>query len=396
MKRLFGFVALAALAAASLHAQAVNTTVCDVLKNPAAFDGKMVTIKGTVVAGYDQFVISDGNCAQDVNGIWLDYPTGSKVKSGPISAVQLTPAKNFAGTLAAANRAPVTLLKDKLFKQFDSALTAMHNTTSLCLGCMRYSVTATLTGRLDGVKEPYLTRKGDKIVGLGGFGNMNAYPARLVIASVADVAQKEIDFSATDAAVKALEKAQSSNAPPPGPGAAMQSGALSFSDAITLANKLIANMAENPLTIQLKKDMDGLPKPKELNGVTLETGTANEVPAGEAAPGAVDSPDGVLYTITINRDRLPGNAVMVAVTHASQHVADLRTPPPGNEMAPALILENNSWAVTSTLAIFSGEKTITVSGGTMLWNTLWPADSRVENMQKALADFLSKEEMFNK
>ena len=185
MKRLFGIFALAALAAASLHAQAVNTTVCDVLKNPAAFDGKMVTIKGTVVAGYDQFVISDGNCAQDVNSIWLDYPAGSKVKSGPISSVQLAPAKNFAGTLAAANRAPVTLLKDKVFKQFDSALTAVHTTTALCLGCARNTVTATLTGRLDGVKDAFLARKGDKIVGLGGFGNMNVYPARLVIASQA-------------------------------------------------------------------------------------------------------------------------------------------------------------------------------------------------------------------
>ena len=399
MKRFLGFAALAALAAGSLHAQAVSTTVCDVLKNPAAFDGKTVTIKGTVVAGFDQFVITDGNCAQDVNGIWLDYPQGSKAKAGPIQVVGLSPAKNFAGTVAAANRTPVTLQKDKAFKQFDSALSAPHTTTGLCLGCARYTVQATLTGRLDGVKEALIARKDGKIVGLSGFGNLDAYPARLVIASVADVAQKEIDYAASDAAIKALQKGQEQNGPqqgPGGPGGPAQAAAASFADAIAQANKLIALMAPSVLTTQLQKDMAGLPKPKEQNGITLENGTANEVPAGDGALGAQDSPDGVTYTVTVNRDRLPGAGVMAAVVHAAQHIADVRTPPPGNELAPPVIVENNAWAITVTIAIFSGEKTVTLSGGNLVWNSAWPADSQVSMMQSSLANFLAKEEMLNK
>jgi len=400
MKRLLGFAAIVALAAGSLHAQAVNATVCDVLKNPAAFDGKTVTIKGTVVAGFDQFVISDGNCAQDVNGIWLDYPQGSKAKAGPIKVVDLAPAKNFAGTVAPPNRAPVTLLKDKAFKQFDSALSTAHpNTGVLCLGCARYTVEATLTGRLDGVKDAIIARKDGKIVGLGGFGNFHAYPARLVIASIADVTQKEISYAATEAAVKASqpkESDQGGRGAQPGPQAQQESPALSFADAYTSATKLVAVMAPSTLTTQLQKDLAVLPKPKEQTSVSIVSGTANEVSAGEGAPGAIDSPDGLLYTITINRDRLPGPGVALAMVHGAQHVADVRSPIPGNEQAPTILYENNAWAVTVTLAIFSGEKTVTLPGGNLVWNSAWPAASQVSQMQSTLTDFLTKEEMFNK
>ncbi|MGB6696148.1 MAG: hypothetical protein WBE56_18310, partial [Terracidiphilus sp.] len=63
MKRWF-VVAFAMLGfACGVHAQVapqvVDTTVCDVVKKPAPFDGKMVRIKGTVIAGFDQFAIKD-------------------------------------------------------------------------------------------------------------------------------------------------------------------------------------------------------------------------------------------------------------------------------------------------------------------------------------------------
>ena len=117
MKRLLALTAFATLAACGLHAQAVSTTVCDVMKNPASFDGKTVTIKGTVVASFDQFVLNDGDCNKEVSGIWLEYPAGSKAKAGPVVMVELQPAKNFAGTAAASNRAAVTLNKSKANKR---------------------------------------------------------------------------------------------------------------------------------------------------------------------------------------------------------------------------------------------------------------------------------------
>ena len=181
----------------------MDTTVCDVVKKPEAFDGKIVRIKGTVFAGFDEFVIKDAtdpNCGFTVNAIWLDYPAGTKGKAGPAAMLTMQPAKNFTGTITPPTRAAVTLDKSKDFKQFDSLLAQKHEKgADMCLGCTRYEVTATLVGRLDSVADATLKRDASgKIVGFGGFGNMNAYPARLVLESVSDVTPKEIDFSKND------------------------------------------------------------------------------------------------------------------------------------------------------------------------------------------------------
>jgi hypothetical protein len=196
-----------------LYAQAaapVDTTVCDVVKKPQAFDGKIVRIKGTVVAGFDEFVIKDStdpNCGYPVNAIWLDYPAGTKGKAGPAAMLVIQPAKNFAGKFTPMARTPVTLDKSKDFKQFDSLLAQKHEKgADMCLGCTRYEVTATLVGRMDSVADATLERDATgKIVGFGGFGNMNAYPARLVLESVTDVTPKEIDYSKNDDETKGNE-----------------------------------------------------------------------------------------------------------------------------------------------------------------------------------------------
>jgi len=114
----------------------------------------------------------------------------------------IQPARNYTGSYTPVTRTPVTLTKDKDFKQFDSSLAQTHQKgADMCLGCTRYKVTATLVGRLDTVADASLKRDAaGKIVGFGGFGNMNAYPARLVLQSVTDVAPKEIDYSKSDAA----------------------------------------------------------------------------------------------------------------------------------------------------------------------------------------------------
>jgi len=85
-----GLIGLFSAFGCGLHAQAaaapVDVKVCDVVKSPASFDGKLVRIKGTVVAGFDEFIIKDAtdpNCGYQVNGIWLSYPQGSKASPGP-------------------------------------------------------------------------------------------------------------------------------------------------------------------------------------------------------------------------------------------------------------------------------------------------------------------------
>lgn len=211
MKRLF-VPALRCATACCLHAQAVDTTVCDILKNPQSFNGKTVRIKGTVAAGFDQFIVKGPDCGQQVDAIWLAYPEGTKSKSGAAAMLQLQPARNFGGTVTAPVRTPVSLDKNKDFKQFDSLLSTPYKGDATCLGCVKYEVNATLVGRLDGTVAGLKRDSAGKIVSISGFGNLNAYSARLVLESVSDVTAQEIDYSKAGA----LKPAQ------PNPGLALR------------------------------------------------------------------------------------------------------------------------------------------------------------------------------
>lgn len=402
MRKILGLAVLAVVAACAAQAQVVDTTVCAVMKNPTAFDGKMVRIKGTVVTGLDSYTIDDGDCGQNVNTIWLSYPQGAKVKSGPLAMIVLQPAHNFAGTVAAGPaRTPVTLTRDKTFKQFDSLLAQPHQKSgSICFGCGRYEVQATLVGRLDAVADATVRRNpAGKIVSLGGFGNLNGYPARLVLQSVSDITPKEIDYSKTDALLpkKGGDTDQSEMQGLPGRQGAPTGVAQGFpTDPMDTAEKLVKMLTPSPVTTQIEKDMTLLPKGKEQDGVSIGYGSMNEVsPAAETA-GAKDSSDGVLYNCTFNRDRLPDPALTMAVLHMGQHVADIRTPPAGNDGAPLYILESNAWAVSATMALAAGERYLVLPGGYLMWDSTWPASDRVSNMMSALNDFLTKEELLTK
>jgi len=392
MKRLLVLTGLFSAFACGLHAQAsapVDVKVCDVIKSPASFDGKMVRIKGTVVAGFDEFIVkdpTDPNCGFPVNGIWLSYPQGSKAKSGPVVMVTAQPAHNYTGTWKAPARTAVTLDKSKEFKEFDSLLAQSHQKgADMCLGCARYEVTATFVGRLDGVADAAIKRDAsNKIVGFGGFGNMNAYPARLVLESVSDVSPKEIDYSKTDA----ITKGDSALTPPPGAG-----GGGEFDDPYATAERIAAHVGDNPAGQQAQKAIAQFPKNKEQNGVSVMHGVGNEVPPDQ---GTKDSPDGVLYNCVANPDRLQGKAMVFALFHIGQHVADLRSPKPDAADAPLLINENDAWVVTSIGAIVGGQKYLTLPGGYLFWNAAWPAAQRDDMMESALKDYLSNEALLSR
>jgi hypothetical protein len=372
MKRLIA-IALAGAFSCCLHAQTVDATVCEILKNPASFNGKMVRVKGTVSAGFDQFVVRGRGCGQNVNAIWLSYPEGTKGKAGPAATLQLQPAKNFAGTVTAVERTPVQLDKNKEFKQFDSLLSTPYKGSTMCLGCVRYEVSATLVGLLDGT-EPGLRRDSSgKIVGISGFGNLNAYSARLVLQSVADVTPREIDYAKTPAAT---------------------GGSPADSDAGSrVAHEFGSGSA---LKDQPKRAIDAFGKPGEDNGVIVGFGVANEAAQKDESKGQGDSPDGVLFNCTFDGTRLKGDVMGRAMTHLGEHIADLRNPEPGMEAAGPYQLEYRAWLTTMLGAIQAGEKTLMLPSGYLIWSSSWPTADLNKNTDDALTGFLANEALLSK
>ena len=387
MKRYLGLALFLLVSACGLCAQVTDTTVCAVLKSPQSFDGKIVRIKGTVEAGLDQFIIHDDDCGQDVNGIWISYPQGTKGKAGPAAMVVVAPAHNFAGTAAAA-RTAVVLDKSKDFKQFDNLLSQQHTKgTGLCLACIQNQVTATLVGRLDGVASTVLKHDlTGKLTGTGGFGNLNAYPARLVLQSVSEVAAKPEDYTKSDALTKGDENSDrpQMNANQPGMGEV---------DPFQLIDKLVTSLGSNPLGAQIQKAVAVFPRPKTPpTNVSLGYGTMNEVAANEGTPGTQDSIDGALYICTLNKDKIKPEAVPIVFVHMGQHVLDLEQTVP----APPYLLEYNAWVSTTEAAAAFGQKYMTLPGGYLMWNYKWPESEQVNNMSGALTTFMNKEEMLDK
>ena len=187
-----------------VSAQVTDTSVCDLLAKPASFDGKIVRLKATVAAGFDEFIAKGSvSCGLPINAIWLAYPEGTKGKAGPAATLRLQPAANSSATIATASATAVTIEKNKDFASFDSFLSTPIKMRGICLGCGKYPVTATLTGRIDAAKgAPIVRDASGKITEINGFGNANLYPARLVLQSVADITQQEIDYSKNPAAQK--------------------------------------------------------------------------------------------------------------------------------------------------------------------------------------------------
>jgi hypothetical protein len=370
MKRITGFIFVFAFSCC-LHAQAVDTTVCAILQNPQSFNGKIVRIKGTVAAGFDQFVVRGVGCGQQVNDIWLSYPEGIKAKAGPVTIVQLQPARNFAGTVAAVERTPVQLDKNnKDFKQFDSLLSTPFKGDGACPGCGRYTVTATLVGRLDGVAAGLLRDKAGKIVEISGFGNLNAYSARLVLQSISDVTPQEIDYSKSSAATKGESVPENDVTDPVG------------------ATHKVAKVfgAGNALGARLERAAAVFDKPVEKGGVALKFGAANQASAKDEGKGETDSPDGLLFSCKLDRGRLRGSASIIATAYAGTLVADIRDPQSAGGITGTYDLEYYAWQTAALGAI----------GDHLNWNKAWPSAVQDQSLDDGIKGFLGTEELLSR
>ncbi len=374
------YTALLLAAVATSFAQVVDTTVCDVLNNPQSFDGKIVRIKGTAIAGFDEFAIKGSSCGKQINSIWLAYPEGAKAKAGPVAFLRLQLAKNNPAEVASSSRNPVTLDKNKDFSTFDNALAWAPKIKGTCLGCVRNTVNATFVGRIDAVSSPELKRDASgKIVGITGFGNANMYSARLVLQSVSDVVPQEIDYTKNPDVAKD------------------DSSSSSGSDPVVTAHEAAkAFGAGSDAAKQIERAAAAFGKRGDDNGVEIGFGGSNEVPKNDGLKGTKNSPDGVLYLCTFDMDRLKGDALSQAIVHVGSHVADLRENSLSGPNFSLLNLEAHAWQTTVLSVVAQRHKTLTVPGGYVLWDTGWTQAERGKNVMEGTAKYLTEFDAFGK
>ncbi len=173
-------VALAGLLAPGVYARPVNTSLCEILKDPARYDGQIVTFDAQVLMGFEVsgLRIPSDDPANDCGLIWLSYPEGSPVTHMTMSARDPGP-----------ERPAVTLRRDRTLRRFQRLLDATvypREEGSVCMSCSRYRVTAQVTGRLDVAPQG------------SGFGHLNAHRMQLVLQRVQNVRTRDLLGSVYD------------------------------------------------------------------------------------------------------------------------------------------------------------------------------------------------------
>ena len=76
-----------------------------------------------------------------------------------------------------------------------------------------------------------------------------------------------------------------------------------------------------------------------------------------------------------------------ALEHMGDHIATLRAPPADGDLQP-YIIEDNAWVITAVAAAMAGQKTLTLPGGYLLWNSAWPAADRTKLVDEGITSFL--------
>lgn len=175
----------------------VETTVCNVLGDPSAYNNRLVKVRGYASASSEYSLLVDERC--DTDPMWLAFADDP-------APPQLEVIVNGTGTAGGRDSkgqqiAPITvhLIKDANYRQLMHYLALSAKGKACADGpplafppdCTTYRVTATFTGRVDGVSkqahEAHRKRSsGDQIDGKG-FGHMGMFDAQIVVQSIENV-----------------------------------------------------------------------------------------------------------------------------------------------------------------------------------------------------------------
>ena len=213
MKRIYGrmrfycsIVFLAALVAAPVRAQnssktvrpkPIETTVCEIFRNPSVFNNKLVRVRGQVSVSFEYSLLHGEGCSD--HAIWFDLAdeTGASGLGAVVNGNGKPGGKNSAGTPVPP--LSLKLIRDSIFEKFEHYMTVKAKakpcfnppTQPTPADCGVDRVTATFTGRIDSVSkavhEAHLKQKFGQGTDWKGFGHMGIFDAQLVVEQVEDV-----------------------------------------------------------------------------------------------------------------------------------------------------------------------------------------------------------------
>lgn len=168
----------------------IDTTVCAVLADPAAFNNKMVRIRAYYVGGMEHSTVNDTRCH---GSLWLGFPGGGV----PPTVAAYVSTRNVLGSEDAEGKRilpiPVSLVRDSKFERFEKLVRMNPELVVPLIGEPVQHVTATFVGRIDSVSpeiHEFLKQYPAEHWSLG-FGHLGGYEGELIVQAVADDATVE-------------------------------------------------------------------------------------------------------------------------------------------------------------------------------------------------------------
>jgi hypothetical protein len=168
----------------------IDTTVCAITENPAAFNNKLVRIRGHVSGNFEFSMLSGDGCS---GSTWFDYGSDDS----PPGLVAHVPGGATPGAEDEEGRrilpVPVSLLRDRNFHRFQRLMKARVEAdkrySKLNPGeFISHQVTATFVGRIDGVSPEihqfHLKHSDTDRADFLGFGQMGLFDTQLIMQSV--------------------------------------------------------------------------------------------------------------------------------------------------------------------------------------------------------------------
>jgi hypothetical protein len=173
------------------HQEPVDTTVCAVVENPAAFNNRLVRIRGHFSGSFEYSMLSGDDC----ESLWFEYGDGG----GPPTLAVYVSGGASPGSEDSQGKLilpiPVKIVHDAKLKRFEEQTRAMAKADADWERehpheYVHHCVTATFIGRIDAVStEIHEFRKKQKTDGHSdrlGFGHMGMFEAQLIVQSVVD------------------------------------------------------------------------------------------------------------------------------------------------------------------------------------------------------------------
>jgi len=188
----------------------IQTSLCEIVRNPECFNGKMVQFRAQVSIGFESSLLRNkmNDPRFDDCVIWLDTRDS-------IFCCEYAEISSISDLTDPDRRAqlqwkplpilmPVILKEDEEFRRLQKYLGKKYKQKKgvICHGCNQYEVTATVTGRFDyGENKMMAVRDNAGAANIGlwphgrAFGHLNGWQMRLVLESVKGISVKRIPHS---------------------------------------------------------------------------------------------------------------------------------------------------------------------------------------------------------